>query len=203
MNYYEKIITEIKQHDVEIFNATYVDGKNIFVKIADFSDETITLLVKWRNECGDWFDSKFDASFENTKNWFNDKILNDKQRILFLIIFNNNKIGHFGLDCYNEKENSVFITDVIRGEKGFAPGLMEIIFKNYILWIQKKFKISIIKLRVFQDDKKALELYKKCGFKKKYSIPMCKKLSNNGWKWLEMVGNDKNPERYFDVMEFR
>lgn len=203
MNEYKKIISKIKESDKEVFNGSYVDGKNILVKVADLSEDTISLLVKWRNECGDWFDSKFDATFENTKKWLNDKILNDKQRILFLIIFNNQKIGHFGLDCYNEKENSIFITDVIRGEKGFAPGLMEIIFKNYLDWIQKKLKISIIKLRVFQDDVKAIELYKKCDFKKKYSIPMCKKSSIEGWKWIEMDNLEKSPERYFDVMEFR
>ena len=193
----------MKKKSLEIFDADYVDTEKIQVKVADFSDDTISLLVKWRNECGDWFDSKFNASFENTKNWFNHKILNDKHRILFLIVFKNQKIGHFGLDCYNEKENSVFVTDVIRGEKGFAPGLMGIIFKNYINWIQKKLKISIIKLRVFQDDEKAISLYKKCGFKKIDSIPMCKKLSSNGWKWVEMDNLEKNPERYFDLMELR
>ncbi len=203
MNEYEKSIHEIKKNDVEIFNANYIDKENIIVKVADFSDETISLLVKWRNECGDWFDTKFDASYEDTKNWFYDKILKDKHRILFLIIFKNKKIGHFGLDCYNEEDNSIFITDVIRGEKGFAPGLMSIIFKNYLKWIQKKLKISVIKLRVFHDDDKAILLYKKCGFKKINSIPMIKQLSKNGWRWMEMDDLEKNAERFFDVMEFR
>jgi len=200
---YQKIIKELKENNSDVFSIRYHDGKNIIVKVADNSNETISLLLKWRNEYGDWFDTKFEPSFEKTRNWINSKILKNTQRILFLIVYNNQKIGHFGLDCYNKDDNSIFITDVIRGERGFAPGLMEIVFHEFIKWILNELKISVIRLRVFQDDDKAISLYKRCGFKKINSIPMKKQLTNDGWKWSKLKDITQDAERFFDVMEIQ
>lgn len=199
---YHSKINKIKENQLVIFNVPYIDGKNIIVKIVDDLDDTISLLVKWRNRYGEWFDTKFFANNETTKKWINNKIIEDIERVLFLIIYNDQKIGHFGLDNYNEKDNSIFITDVIRGERGFAPGLMTIVFNQFIKWIQNELKISIIRLRVFDDDDKAIALYKKCGFRKMKSIPMYKELTEDGWKWVEVKEVDQNPKRFFDVMEF-
>ena len=114
---YQKVIKELKENNSDIFNVNYLDGKDIIVKVVDNSKETISLLSKWRNKYGDWFDTKFESSFDKTRNWINNKILKDTQRILFLIMYNNQKIGHFGLDCYNKDENSIFIVSTQRSKR--------------------------------------------------------------------------------------
>jgi RimJ/RimL family protein N-acetyltransferase len=200
---YEKKIKELKENNSDIFSVPYTDGTNIIVNVVDNSTDTISLLAKWRNEYGDWFDTKFEMSFDKTKEWVNNKIIKDIQRILFLIIHNNQKIGQIGLDWYDKRDNSIFITDVIRGERGFAPGLMSIVFNQFIIWIRNELGISVIKLRVFQDDVKAISLYEKCGFKKIDSISMKKQLTNDGWKWIKIDSVNQIPERFFDIMEFR
>ena len=104
LNEYHSKINKIKENQLVIFNVPYIDGKNIIVKIVDDLDDTISLLVKWRNRYGEWFDTKFFANNETTKKWINNKIIEDIERVLFLIIYNDQKIGHFGLDNYNENE---------------------------------------------------------------------------------------------------
>ena len=122
-------------------------------------------------------------------------------KILFLIKYNSQKIGHFGLDDFNAKDNSIFISDVIRGKRGFAPGLMEIVLNHFIRWIFINLKISIVRLRVFHDDEKAILLYTKCGLKKISSTNMKKITTDEGWKWIE--SDDKTSERFLDIMEIR
>lgn len=203
MNSYQEIINEIKNSQKEIFKVNFTDNKEIVLKVCDSSDETISLLTKWRTEYGEWFDTKFLPTPEKTRKWIEEKILQEKQRILFLIFYDNQKIGHLGLDLFRPEDNSIFICDVMRGERGFAPGLMVVVFKQFIKWLQNELKISIIRLRVFHDDEKAISLYKKCGLKKSQSIPMKKEITEEGWKWIEQENDNKVAERFFQVMEIK
>ena len=67
MNSYQKIINEIKSNQEEIFKVNFTDNKEIVLKVCDSSNETISLLTKWRTEYGEWFDSKFLPTPEKTR----------------------------------------------------------------------------------------------------------------------------------------
>jgi len=203
MAFYHEQIKKLKEEQSYTVIQTIFNDKKIVLRVVDDSSETTRLLLKWRKKYWNWFDTKFTGSQMETKNWVNKKILQNKDRILFLIIHNGEKIGHIGLDCYNKFDNSVYVTDVLRGERGFAPGLMVHVIKVYIKWIFKTLRISKIQLRVFSDAFQAINCYEKCGMLTVNSIPYKRVITNDGWKWVEMKLKSKNDygERYFNTME--
>ena len=198
--YYQRLKDIKKRPNEDILKFQFLN-KPVSLRLVDLSDETISLLTSWRSKFWDGFDTKFHVTQEGTFAWIKEKILSNPDRTLFILYYNNQKIGHVGLSMYNEKENSVYFTDIMRGERGFAPGLMEIVFNRFVEWIQNELKISAIRLRVFQDDDKAISLYKKCGLEKIDSIPMKKQLTDDGWKWIKLEDTTQDAKRFFDVME--
>ena len=54
----------------------------------------------------DMFATDFEMTQEKTRNWIKKIILESQDRILFLILVDNKKIGCIGHGGYNEKENS-------------------------------------------------------------------------------------------------
>ena len=178
-------------------------NKHVSLRLVELSDETISLLTSWRSKFWDGFDTKFHVTQEGTFTWIKEKILLNPDRILFVLYYDNQKIGHVGLSMYNEKENSVYFTDIMRGERGFAPGLMEHVLNAFITWIFKDLSISKILLRVFNDKLKTINLYEKCGFLKIDSTPAKRIITNDGWKWVETKLKSKNEraEIFVNLME--
>lgn len=203
MAFYHEQIKKLKKQKSRDIIKTIFKNKNVTLQLVDDSDETVRLVLKWRKKFWNWFDTKFEGSHEETKKWINKQILSNKERILFLIIYDGTKIGHIGLDRYNKKDNSIHITDVLRGERGFAPGLMVHIMKAYNKWIFKNLKISKIQLRVFSDAFRAINCYERCGMITVNSIPHKRIFTKDGWKWVKtkLKSDDEYAERYFNIME--
>ena len=197
---FKKKIRVVKGKAADIIISEF-DGKVVSLRPVDDSDDTIELLSKWRDKYWDGFDTKFKVTNDGTKKWI--KSIQEKDdRILFLIIFDNKKIGHVGLDGYNENENSIFFTDFMRGVRGFAPNLMEHMEKLFIKWIFDELNISIIQLRVFSDNYKTINLHERCDFLTVGSIPLKRDFFNYGWKWKQtMLKEGEYAERYFSIMK--
>jgi len=203
MAYYHNQIKLLKSQKETKILKTIFNKNRVQLHVIDDSSETSKLLFKWRKKYWNWFDTKFEGSTEETKKWISKKILPSKERIIFLIIYDGKKIGHIGLDTYNKKENSIHITDVLRGEQGFAPGLMVHVMRVFFKWIFTKLKISKIKLRVFSDAYRAINCYEKAGMVTTNSIPHKRIYTKNGWRWKKMKLKSQNEygERYFSIME--
>ena len=89
---FKKKIRKVKEKAADIIISEF-DGKVVLIRLVDDSDDTIELLSKWRNKYWDGFDTKFKVTNDGTKKWI--KSIQEKDdRILFLIIFDNKKIGH-------------------------------------------------------------------------------------------------------------
>lgn len=201
MSEYQNKIKKIKKNQQSVFNFTYL-RKKVNLKVIDDSDDTIKSCLDWRMKHWSGFDTKFQGSFNGTKEWLN-SIHEDRDRILFLIIYDGEKIGHIGLDGYNVHENSVYIVDVLRGVPDIASGLMTIVESKLLKWIFKSLQISTIKIRVFSDNHKGIAIHEKCGFIAKNSIPLKRKFTHDGWIWKPIKLKSKNvfAERYFLLFE--
>jgi len=185
-----------------LFNFIYL-GKKGNLKVIDESDDTANSCLEWRMKYWDGFETKFKGTLKGTKKWITESILGNPKRILFLITYDGQKIGHVGLDGYDEMNNSIFFVDFMRGVRGFAPGLMSYIEKKFIHWIFTNLKILTIQLRVFSDNYKTINLHERCGFLTVNSIPLKRNFTKDGWNWSETkidLGN-KYAERYFSIME--
>ena len=203
MAFFHDKINEIKQKGpVDILNFKF-NQKLVSIRMADDSDETINLLTKWRRENWNWFDSKFNVTFDGTKNWLEERIFKNPDRILFLIIYDGIKIGQYGMSEYNEKNNFVWLGDLIKGEPNTAPGIMQYVDKIFIKWVFDTFKINTIRGKVFSDNFRTFNLHDKAGWVMINNIPLKRKYTDDGWIWekMELKSEEEYGERYFNIIE--
>ena len=85
----------------------------ISLKVIDTSPETINLSTTWRKNNLQWFHTEFTPTEEKSQKWIT-KILDDPQRILFMIFLDGKRIGQTGLDTFVESENSIEVTGTIK-----------------------------------------------------------------------------------------
>lgn len=159
------------------------------------SDEEIRLLAKWREEHDEWFPSQFKVTFEGTKVWLKEKLLDEKFRILFMIETPYGKpIGHIGLFRFNFVEKTCEIDNVIRGEKDI-PGIMTFAIKTLMDWSRNYLAVQKFYLQVFSDNKRAVALYGRCGFIITREVPLKKIKENDRTIWKEDEGSRSNLKR--------
>ena len=178
--------------------------KLISLCLCDDSNETIGLITKWRNDNLKWYDSYFIPTESKTKRWLHSNIINNKDNILFLILVDGKKVGHIGLSDYDKKAKSVSIRSVVKGENIVFPRLMEIVSKGLLDYSFEKLDILKIKIRVFSDNFKAINLYERCGLLTINSVPMRRVFTEEGWTWKECsieYNNNHYAERNMNIME--
>ena len=190
----------------ELTNKDYLVPNNeheILLRVVDESLDTITVLTKWRNQYWDAFPEKFTATIDGTKKWLKEQVLENHDRILFMIFLNGEKIGHIGTYRYNVEQNSAEIDNVVRAIRDKVKGLMEQVTNFLLDWMFTELKLSKVTLKVFSDNFKAINLYERCGMLTVGMIPLERITTNDGWKWSEIKTLDKNEfaDRYFSIME--
>lgn len=145
-----------------------------FIEINEYDIENFELMANWDNQNdikyfirpnfkkGEMDDIKVESIIDGFK-------LNSNKKI-YLILCNDKKIGYISIDTdffglYKKEKNSAWIGICIgeaeyRG-RGIAKEAM-----TYIEYISKELNQNRIELGVFEYNKKAIELYKKMGYKK-------------------------------------
>lgn len=205
MTIYHDKLKQIKEQQNLEFARISFNNNIVVLRPVDDSDDTISLLTEWRNRFWDAFPAKFTATFSGTKEWLHKQVYEKNDRILFLIYLNEQKIGHIGTYRYDECQNSAEIDNVLRAIRGNFPGLMEKVTRFMIDWMFKELNLSLIKLKVFSDNYKAINLYERCGMKTTGIIPLKRVFTNDGWLWDNVLRmNEYNyAERYFSIMEIK
>lgn len=135
-------------------------GNNIQLKLIE--EEDLPLLVKWRNETyGEFYE--YPISNSKQKIWF-EKYL-DSGDILFIIYMNNDRIGTIGLSKIDYRNRNAefgrFVIDSSFRGKGFGKESLNIILK----YAFEHLNLHRIYLNTFEYNLKAIDLYKKSGFK--------------------------------------
>jgi len=173
-----------------------------FLSPVDTSQESVYLLTKWRKKYGNYFATKFEPTEERTRKWIKEQVIKNRDKILFLIILNKQKIGNIGFFNYNKNNNSAEIDNVLRGERKEYAGLMENVLYSMFNIGFKELKLSKITLKVFSDNNKAINLYERCGMLEVKQIPLKKIITNDGWRWEEsLLKKHENSHRFFSFME--
>lgn len=205
MAQYHDIIKKIKDERKNDFIKFQFDRYIISLQVIDDSDETAELCLKWREMYWMGYDTKFKGTIEKTKKWISEQILNNPERIAFMILVDGQKIGHFGITDYAEEDDSVWFENGIRGVRKSLPGLMEAVERKLIQWLFYDVKISKIKLRLFSDNIKPINLHERCGFLAIESIPIKRIFTDDGWTWrkMEITSDEEFGERYYNIMELK
>jgi RimJ/RimL family protein N-acetyltransferase len=121
------------------------------------------LLGRWRKENEAWFSAIFKITTEGTMKWFRDKLINEEDRLLFIIEAGNRFIGHIGLYRFKFDTMTCEIDNIIRGEACYK-GIMQNAIEYMMDWGRKTLHIKEYTLQVCSTNERALRLYKNLGF---------------------------------------
>jgi Acetyltransferases, including N-acetylases of ribosomal proteins len=160
------------------------------------------LLSKWRNENSEMSPDPFTATPESTEEWLDHAVLEREDRILFLILsVDGTKIGHMGFSSLNEKEQSMEIDAVIRGERN-NPGMMTFALNSLIRWGLDTLKMKKITLRVLSGNSHAIRFYKRNFFFKAGEIPLYQTIGSDREQWTsEKQNDDQAAEKFYTRMQ--
>lgn len=175
-----------------------LNDKELFLIPVNNTDEVVFKIGSWREKFFDAFPSKFYVTYNGTKNWLKDQVLENNDRFLFLIKDEDNILGHLGFFRFNKEKNSCEIDNVVKGTSGYK-GLMTHALMSVIGFAFEDLMLSSLTLRVFDDNKRAKSLYKRCGFKEKQLIPLIKNKNGIYHDWVE-IKDSRRAERFFCEM---
>lgn len=153
------------------YDFSFYLNKNLFnLKPIKFNyyetyDNLPGLLSSWRKENPTISTGIFDITDERTKRWLDKYVLNNEDRIIFMIENEyKESFGHIGLTNFNLNDYSVELDSVLRGVKGVFPGLMSLSVKKLIDFSLNYLKFKTVFLSVFSDNLSAVDFYNNLGF---------------------------------------
>ncbi len=202
MSYYEKL-KEIKNFGSVDFMKIKYQGKNVILRLVDESDETVILLTKWREMYRNNFGTDFSISEKKTREWLRKGVLENPDKIVFVIYVENRKIGIISTAEYDEKTNSAILDTMMKDPTYKLPGLMTTIEKVYLKWMFDELNLSKITGFLFSDNKKMMDIHQKCGWAIIDIVPIQKISTDEGTKWEKISSKLDNmkAERYFNLIE--
>lgn len=99
------------------------------------------------------------------RKWYKQKYSKDKTRLIFIVLINNYSVGYgqiTHIDYHNRScEIGLSIAPEYQG-KGYGGEVV----KKLLDHASRKLRMHRIYLEAFSDNKRAIKLYEKCGFKK-------------------------------------
>lgn len=137
------------------------------VQASDLADDRLIAdLSKWRNKAKEKFFTVFNVTEQGTRNWLNKKFLQSDKNLLFLAEDENRRVvGHIGLLNVDGQLGEAEIDSVLRGEKVATPGFFRYVLQALVSWGKKELFLRRYYLSVFQDNLRAISLYKELGFR--------------------------------------
>ena len=122
-------------------------------------------FTNWRNKYSHTFYPNKKTTFNKTSKWLHQNVLKKKDKILFIVMKNNNiPIGHIGLaNCFN-KDFNFEIDNVVKGEYDDDKLIFSDALNTLIEWANSVFFINNFILKVLHKNKRAISFYKKNGF---------------------------------------
>jgi len=207
-NFEEKVCDIIRAEKEKIFQVERYsldssDGVYITPLTLDaVNDLLINDLARWRSENQTGFIKIFNVTLESTKRWLDIAVQNRKDRLLFLIYdCHDLLIGHLGVSSFDFDKQTCEVDNVVRGEVSRQKNVMFCASEILIDWVRKKIEPKFIKLKVLNDNSKALALYYKLEFKLDSLEPLEKIESEDVTEWIPAVNN--KIDRFFINMYIR
>jgi RimJ/RimL family protein N-acetyltransferase len=194
-------IHEIK-NTFNSYSKIQLDSELVELVPIDDSDESIKLMTKWRNDNMDFFYSKFESTNIKTKKWFSEIYLPNPNRLLFFIIYKNEKIGHAGIFNFNEEQNSIILDNFVREIDKGERGLMILVELAILKLCFYELKLEKVFVDLFENNFQANLLHKRCGFKIIKKIPLKKIKTNEGWNWIKDE-TQINSTKFANILEIK
>lgn len=121
----------------------------------------IETIATWREAHKDSFFEVFPKSYLGTYSYLKKYSIEDSRRILFLMFFNKNFVGHVGFSNITKVE--AHLDNILKGSE-LPPGSMFESLTVLMKWATEELGIKSFKLQVKKNNLRAIALYKKLGF---------------------------------------
>jgi perosamine synthetase len=168
------------------------------VRRADLDDAyRIKLLTSWRNTHQYAYPSRFTATDQGTKLWFEKSVLDLDARMMYWVTDQSlNVLGHIGFLLSDDA--GVEIDNVLKGVEGH-PGLFteSMIALEHLARVE--FGIEVLNLRVLEDNSYAIAFYENLGYSLSYKIGMSWQESASG----KVLVKSELPDTSLNVMSKR
>lgn len=180
-------------------NESFTDYRLVPVcNIHKENTDLISNLMKLRNDNISLFLGSSEATLDSTSNWLCKDVLENKDRILFIVVDKHQKIhGHIGIWI---RENNIFeIDNVIKSKGSTEKGLFGFALETVCKWINEYTGISKISLRVLDTNTHAINFYKKNKFIEIGKQEVNHKLINETPSKVQWLVMSLNIEDYYSV----
>ena len=194
MNSFRQKLKEIKKYVNKDFKRIKLESNEIILRIVDTNDDTVNLLYDLREKYSNMFATDFEMTKEKTKEWIEKYILENTERILFMIYVNEREIGCIGNGGFDEKNNSSQLDNMMKDPTFKIPGIMTIVEKVYLKWMFDCFELSKIVGYLFSDNERMMNIHKKCGWVLIDTVPVKKVIHEEGIRWEEMLDDSGLPK---------
>ncbi len=139
--------------------------RGYLVPIGDFfsgNNELIQKMGKWRDAHQYAYPSRFKVTNEGTKKWLDSAVIENKNRLLFLIQDANGElVGHIGLLQIDSQRCE--IDNVLRGTDS-SPGLISSALNTLENFVYEELGLEFLELRVLASNHHAVNFYLKNNY---------------------------------------
>ena len=119
------------------------------------SNDVIEAMTRWRNLARSSFFTQFEATATRTRSWLESVLQTADDRLLFLIHTDTGKlVGQYGF--IHMEEQSAELDNLIRGESGGAPQLIQQTERIFLEWLFDTFDLETLSGRAFSHNALAL-----------------------------------------------
>jgi perosamine synthetase len=187
-------------------NSIPIEDIGFLVPLSNAHKNDISLMQKltlWRNVNVQCYPTQFEATLDSTSSWFNDRILNVKDRILFLVVDNKGTIsGHMGFNGCHNNHFEFEIDNVIKSNSELPKGFFSKALFSLIEWARKIINVETFFLRVMEENDHAINFYEKNNFVKFERIPLVKE-NKKDLTTYRQASNSEKPDKFFLKMIWR
>ena len=95
-------------------------------------------------------------------------------------------VGHVGLFRFDFDGRSVEVDNIVRGEEGVAPGVMQTAIAAMLDWAFDALGCEATTLRVMSDNDRAVKLYRRLGYEEIARVPLRREQEGAVVHWVEV-----------------
>ena len=124
----------------------------------------VNTLKEWRTEFIHIYPNSSIPTTESTQMWLDSGVVNNKERILFLVV---DKFGkrHGHLGFWMRDNDVIELDNVLKCPDSGIPGLFTASVRTVCLWINEVLNLEEVSLRVLNSNKHAVSFYENIGFR--------------------------------------
>lgn len=184
------------------------EGQGYLLPVCRFhaeDPELVALLAQWREKNASAYPTQFPVTISGTADWLRRRLLEAEDRLLFLVADARGRlVGHLGLANALDEAAQVELDNVVRGVPGVAPGIMSHAVQALLDWTVEHLRPRQIYLRVFEDNARAVEFYRRLGFVEAQRIPLRRHQEGLRIEYRPLCAGDSAPaDRVFLRMVYR